>query len=78
MMKWQKRGRREKAVETDRREICEKTLKNRHFRKKKRRKKQVLGVVFSLRLYYNVVSSGEKWLKRELFLRIDRNDGERW
>lgn len=54
-----------KTPEKAEREICEKTLKNRHFRKKKRRKKRVLGVVFLLRLYYNVVSSGEKWLKRE-------------
>ena len=46
-------------------EYVKKTLKNRHFLKKKRRKKQVVGLVFLLRLYYNVVSSGEKWLKRE-------------
>lgn len=50
---------------TGRRTTCEKTLKNGHFLKKKRRKKAAVGVVFLLRLYYNVVSSGEKWLERE-------------
>ena len=52
-------------VERQEGEYVKKTLKNRHFLKKKRRKKQVVGLVFLLRLYYNVVSSGEKWLKRE-------------
>lgn len=60
-----KKGGGRKNVETAGGRICEKTLKNRHFLKKKRRKKQVVGLVFLLRLYYNVVSSGEKWLKRE-------------
>lgn len=58
--------------------ICEKTLKNRRFLKKKRRKKEAVGLVFLLRLYYNVVSSGEKWLKREQKLRIGIVKGERW
>ena len=43
----------------------EKTFKNRLFLEKKRGKKRKVGVVFLWRLYYNVVSSGEKWLKRE-------------
>ena len=47
-------------------------------KEKKRRKKEAVGLVFLLRLYYNVVSSGEKWLKREQKLRIGIVKGERW
>lgn len=77
-MEWRENGGRRKNVETGERGICEKTLKNRHFLKKKRRKKEAVGLVFLLRLYYNVVSSGEKWLKREQNLRIGIKTGERW
>ena len=62
--RWEKGGGRKNVVKAgwDR---SEKTLKNRHFLEKKRGKKRKVGVVFLWRLYYNVVSSGEKWLKRE-------------
>lgn len=71
-------GWRKEKCDNGGRRICEKTLKNRHFLKKKRRKKEAVGLVFLLRLYYNVVSSGEKWLKREQKLRIGIVKGERW
>lgn len=75
--RWKKGGGRKNVVMSGW-GICEKTLKNRHFLKKKRRKKEAVGLVFLLRLYYNVVSSGEKWLKREQKLRIGIVKGERW
>lgn len=42
-----------------------KALKFGHFLRKKTGKKMVLGVVFLLQVYYNVVNSGVKWIVLE-------------